>query len=89
MRCNAKLFADGTSLLSTITSPVISSDLNENLRKTTQWSYQWKLSFNPDRIKEAQEIIFSRKTKDTNRPDLYFNEARIQGRSVQNIFVSF
>ena len=84
MRCNAKLFADGTSLFSTINSPVISSsNLNENLRKTAQSTYQWKLSFNPDIIKEAQEIIFSRKKKDTNHPDLYFNEARLQRRSVQ------
>ena len=90
LRCNAKLFAGGTSLFLTITIPVISSsNLNENLRKTTQWTYQWKLSFNPDIIKKAQEIIFSRKkmiqiiqictlTKHEYNDDLF-----------KNIFVSF
>ena len=62
LRCNSKLFADGTSLFSTITSPAISSsNLNEDLIRLTQWVYQWKMSFNPDITKQAQEIIFSRK----------------------------
>ena len=64
LRCNAKLFADDTSLFSTITSPAISSsNLNEDLVKITHWAYQWKMSFNPDITKQAQEIIFfSKKT---------------------------
>ena len=58
--CNAKLFADDTSLFSPITSPAISSsNLNEDLVKITHWAYQWKMSFNPDITKQAQEIIFS------------------------------
>ena len=41
LRCNAKLFADDTSLFSTITSPAISSsNLNDDLLKITQWAYQ-------------------------------------------------
>ena len=58
--CNTKLFADDTSLFSKVTSPAISlSNLNEDLLKITQWAYQWKMSFNPDLTKQAQEIIFS------------------------------
>ena len=34
---------------------------------------QWKISFNPDPIKQAQEIIFSRKTSKRNHPGLMFN----------------
>ena len=64
LRCNAKLFADSTSVFSTITSPAISSsNLNEESLKITQWSYQWKIFFNPDIKKQAQEIIFSQKKK--------------------------
>ena len=61
LRCSTKLFADDdTSLFSTITSPAISSsNLNEDLLKITQRAYQWKISFNPDITKQAQEIIFS------------------------------
>ena len=64
LHCNAKLFADYTSLFSTITSPVISpSNLNEDLLKIAQWAYQWKLLFNPDTTKQAQEIAFFLKEK--------------------------
>ena len=83
-RCNAKLFADDTSLFSTITSPAIfSSNLNEDVLKITQWAYQWKMLFNPDITKQAQGIIFSRKKNDISHPSLYFNNARIQRQSVQ------
>ena len=84
LRCNVKLFADDTSLFSTITSPAISSsNLNEDLLKTTLWAYQWKMSFNPDITKQAQEIIFSRKKIVTSHPSLNFNNAQIQRQSVQ------
>ena len=89
-RCNAKLFADDTSLFSTITSPAISSsNLNEGLLKVTQCTYQWRMSFNRDITKQAQEIICSRKKIDTNHPSLYFNNARIQRQSVQKHFGLF
>ena len=38
--------------------------------------------FNPDLTKQAQEIIFRRKT-DTNHPNLYFNNEQMQRQSVQ------
>ena len=64
LRCNAKLFADDTLLFSRITSPVISSsNLNEDLIKIAHWAYQWKMSFNPDITKQAQQIIFFSKKK--------------------------
>ena len=41
LRYNAKLFAHDTSLFSTVTSPaILSSNLNEDLLKITQWAYQ-------------------------------------------------
>ena len=80
--CNTKLIADDTSLFSTITSPVLlSSNLNEDLLKTTQWAYQCKMLFNPDIKKQAKEIIFSRKKNDTSHLSLYFNNARLQPQS--------
>ena len=90
LRCNVKLFADNTSLFSTITSPEISSsNLNEDLFKITQWSYQWKMSFNPDITKQAQEIIFSRNKIVTSHPSLDFNNVQIQRQSVQKHFGLF
>ena len=44
----AKLFADDTSLFSTIHNPLTSQrSLNSDLRKFTNWAYQWKMVFNP------------------------------------------
>ena len=57
--CNANLFADDTSLFSTIISPVIPSSLNEHLLKITQQAYQWKMSFNPDITKQNKKFFSS------------------------------
>ena len=38
-------------------------ELNNDLVKINRWAYQWKMSFNPDPRKQAQKVIFSRKTK--------------------------
>ena len=47
------------------------------------WAYQWKMSFNPDRTKQAQEIIFSRKKNATTHPPLFFNNSEIKLSSNQ------
>ena len=36
------------------------NDLNQDLEKISEWVFQWKMKFNPDPTKQAQEIIFSR-----------------------------
>ena len=36
-------------------------------------AFQWKISFNPDHKKQAQEAIFSRKCKAISHPPLVFN----------------
>ena len=40
------------------------SKLNNDLIKIKQLTYQWKISFNPDRTGSADEVILSGKTKD-------------------------
>ena len=72
---NPKLFADDTSLFSVVHDKNTSAnELNNDLRKISNWAYQWKMSFNPDPLKQAQEVIFSRKMTKTNHPTLVFNE---------------
>ena len=57
---NAKLFADDTSLFSVIhDSSTTRNELNNDLLKLNNWAYQWKMSFNPDPNKQAQEVNFS------------------------------
>ena len=74
LNSNVKLFADDTSLFSVvhnITDPA--NLLNSDLSKISEWALQWKMSFNPDPIKQAQEIIFSRKTSKRNHRGPMFN----------------
>ena len=71
---NTILSADGTSLLSVIQNinSAVNS-LNSDLMKINDW-FQWKIRFNPDPKKQAQEVIFSRKTNKIGHPRLYFNQ---------------
>ena len=71
---NPKLFVDYTSILSVVKDHLNSSNkLNEDLSKISQWACQWKMSFNPDVSKQAQEGIFSRKKNINNHPAVFFN----------------
>ena len=57
---NAKLFAGDTSIFSVVHESSSSSlSINEDLSKISQWGYKWKMLFNPDASKQAQEIVFS------------------------------
>ena len=58
----AKLFADNTSLFSIVQNVNTSvSHLNNDLSQISNWAFHWKISFNPDPGRQAQEVIFSRK----------------------------
>ena len=71
---NVKLFANDTSLFSVVHDVNTSStNLNNDLRKISDWAIQWKMSFNPDPSKQAQEVIFSRKRQNPNHDSIYFN----------------
>ena len=55
---NAKLFADDTSLFSVVHDVSTSAkEFYGNLKKVNDWAFQWKMSFNPDPSKQAQEVI--------------------------------
>ena len=72
---NRKLFADDTSLFSVVKNVDASNiDLKNDLKKIDEWAFQWKISFNPDPTKQAQEVTFSRKVQTTNHAPLFFNE---------------
>ena len=75
---NVKLFADDTSLFSVVYDIHSSaSDLNKDLKTINEWALQWKLSFNPDPNKQAQEVIFTRKSKNMRHPPLIFNKSKV------------
>ena len=57
---NHNLFADETSLFPVMHDINQSGiNLNDDLEKISNWTFQWKMSFNPDVNKQAQEVIFS------------------------------
>ena len=71
---NPKLFADDTSVFSVVQDITLSAKyLNDDLKKINKWAFQFKISFNPDPNKQAQEVIFSRKRNKPNHPSLNFN----------------
>ena len=41
------------------------------------WAFQWKMNFNPDPTKQAQKVIFRRKTKKLPHPPLAFNNTNV------------
>ena len=74
-----KLFADDTSLFSIVQNVTTSaSHLNNDLSKINNWAFQWKMSFNPDPSKQAQEVLFSRKIQKTCHPSIYFNNKSVK-----------
>ena len=82
---NCKLFADDTSLFSVVYDVTISSsELNSDLAKISEWVFKWKISFNPDPTKPAQEVIFSKKLKTVPHPSVTFNNNPLSLCPAQN-----
>ena len=62
LKSNAKLFADDMSLYTIVKDKNESTNiLSNDLQLISKWGYQWKMLFNPDPKKPAQEVLFSRK----------------------------
>ena len=52
-------------------------NLSNDLCVISNWAYQWKMCFNPDRSKQPQEVIFSRKTSIQSHPILTFDNSPV------------
>ena len=63
-KSECKLFADCTSLFF-VAHDVNSSasDINLDLKLISYWAFHWKISFNPDPSKQAQEIYLAEKNE--------------------------
>ena len=46
-------------------------------------TYQWKISFNSDLLKQAQEVTFSKKTHKLFHPTVLFNNVPVQHSTAQ------
>ena len=74
IKSNVKFFADDTMLFSIVKDAKMSADeLNHDLDLIHQWAHKWKMEFNPDPSKQANEVLFSCKKVHANHPALFFN----------------
>ena len=81
---NVKLFANDTSLFSVgHNANTTAKELNNDLVKTNRRAYRWKMIFNLDPSKQAQEVLFSRKTKKEYHPPLAFNNNNVSETNSQ------
>ena len=53
------------------------------MKKISDWAFQWKVTFNQDRSKQAQEVIISIKSKKATHPPLLFNNNNVSQVSSQ------
>ena len=68
---NVKLFTDGTSIFSIVNHINVSTkEINNDLKRISEWAYQWKMMFNSDLTEQAQEVIFSREIVKPFHPKL-------------------
>ncbi len=78
LKCTVKLFADDTSLFTTVKDPVLAADdMNHDLNRIKLWAHRWRMSFNPDPRKQAVEIIFSTKRVKIDHPAIFFNNMQV------------
>ena len=79
LKSNAKLFADDTSLFTIVKDKNESANiLNNDLQLISSWAYKWKILFNPDPKKPAQEVLFSRKKQIQNHPTISLNNIQVE-----------
>ena len=55
-------------------------DLTNDLSVINEWIFQWKMQFNPDRIKQAKEVYFSRKLNTDDYIPVKLNDSPAQLR---------
>ena len=75
LQSNAKLFADDTSLSSTVQDITTNTaSINNDLKIISEWTVQWTMNFSPDPSKQAQDLLFRRKKSSKPYSSLNFND---------------
>ena len=73
-----KIFANDTSLFSHVFDTHKSqSGLSNDLKVISNQAFLWKMQFNPDPNKQAQEVYFSKKSNNENSLPITFNNAEV------------
>ena len=88
LKSNAKLFADDTSLFTIVKDKNESANiLNNDPQSISTWAYNWKMLFNPDPKKPAQEVLFSRKYQLQTHPTITLNNVQVERTTSQKHLV--
>ena len=74
----AKLFSDDTSFSIVQNANTSASHLNGDLSKISTCAFQWKMNFNSDPSKQAQEVPISPKIQKTCHPSIYFDNRSVK-----------
>ena len=53
------------------------NNLDNDLNKINKWDFKWKITFKPDSTKQAQDVIFCRKTIKKIKSKIFFNNIPI------------
>ena len=87
---NPNLFADETSLFSVVYDLNTSAiEINDDLKNIEAWAHQWKKSLNLDPLKQAQEVMFSRKRNKPHHLDIIFHGNPVEKVLTKNVWVCF
>ena len=80
----AKLFADDTLLFTVVYDVDTAADqLNRDLVIIS--AHQWKIQFNPDKNKQAVQVIFSLKKEAVAHPPVFFNGSEVVKGSISTL----
>ena len=81
---NGHSSSDDTSLFSFVHDKYLLRDgLNSDFRKISDWTLQWKMKFNPDPNKQAQEVHFLNRTNIDKSLSKTFNNSEVETISSQ------
>ena len=60
-KLNVRLFADDTSLFSVVPDLLETTNMvNAYLEKIRSWAEQWRMAFNLDTTKQAEDVVYSK-----------------------------
>ena len=84
MKSNRKLFGNDTSLFTIVKEKhEIANVLNNDRILISRWAYNWKILFNSDPNKPAQEVAFSRKKQFQSHRTISLNNSQGKRASYQ------
>ena len=84
INADVRLFADDNSLFSIVYDESVAADqLNRDLETISDWAYLWKMQFNPDKTKQAVQVIFLQKIIKPVHPRIYFNNTEVTMKDEQ------